>query len=210
MQATPEQREVQQEAETYREDDPRHSVHRWTRGEYHQMIAAGLFDGMRVELLDGEIWDMASQLTPHATCVRKTALALREVFAEGYVVDMQLPIATTLWSEPEPDVCVAAGTPDDYADHHPGPEEIMLLVEASDTSLRKDRTKKLRAYARAGIAEYWIVNLVNDQLEVHRRPTPDGTYLEKNIYLRAGFVEPLNASGKTVAVADLLPPLKQL
>ena len=151
MQATLEQREVQQESETQREDDSRHSVHPWTRDEYHQMIAAGIFDGMRVELLDGEIWDMASQLTPHATCVRKTTLALREVFAEGFIVDMQLPIATTLWSEPEPDVCVAVGSPNDYADHHPGPNEIMLLVEASDTSLCKDRTKNSRLTPAPGL-----------------------------------------------------------
>ena len=114
------------------------------------MIAAGVFNDTRVELLDGEIWNMAGQLTPHATAIRKTTAALRDIFGEDAVVDMQLPIAATKWSEPEPDVTVVRGTPDDYDDHHPSPEEVLLLVEISDTSLRRDRGKKAKSYARAG------------------------------------------------------------
>lgn len=196
----------QPETAAYPEDDPRHSPRRWTREEYHKMIAAGVFDDARVELLDGEIWNMAGQLTPHATSVRKTTLALRDIFGEGFIVDAQLPIATTKWSEPEPDVAVVSGTPDDYADHHPGPEEILLLVEVSDTSLNKDRKRKAKSYAQAGITEYWIVNLVNQQLEVHRQPTPEGLYLNMKIYPPTASIEPLAAPGDTIRVADLLPP----
>ena len=106
------------EAVARHEDDPRHGPHRWTREEYHKMIAAGLFDDARVELLEGEIWDMAGQLTPHATSVRKTVLALQDIFDVGYLVDSQLPVGINLWSEPEPDVVVISGTPDDFAEHH--------------------------------------------------------------------------------------------
>lgn len=190
-------------------DDPRHGPHRWTREEYHKMIAAGVFDDARVELLDGEIWNMAGQLTPHATSIRKTTAALRDVFGEDAVVDVQLPIAATRWSEPEPDVTVVRGTPDDYADHHPGPDEVLLLVEVSDTSLSRDRGRKAKAYARAGIIEYWIVNLVEQRLEVHRQPTPEGLYLDVTVYPAAEAVEALAAPGGLIRVADLLPPVKQ-
>ncbi len=189
------------------EDDPRHGPHRWTREEYHKMIAAGVFDDARVELLDGEIWNMAGQLTPHATSVRKTTLALRDIFGEGFIMEAQLPIAATKWSEPEPDVAVVSGTPDDYADHHPGPEEILLLVEVSDTSLNKDRKRKAKSYAQAGIMEYWIVNLVDQQLEVHRQPTPEGLYLDIKIYPPTDSIETLTVPGDAIRVADLLPPL---
>lgn len=193
------------ETATRPEDDPRHGPHRWTREEYHKMIAAGVFDDVRVELLDGEIWDMAGQLTPHATSVRKTVQALQDIFDAGCLVSSQLPVGITLWSEPEPDASVVPGVPDDYADHHPTPEEILLLVEISDTSLNKDRKRKARAYARAGVTDYWIVNLVHRQLEVHRRPTPDGAYLGIQTYAPTDVVEPLAAPGQTVRVADLLP-----
>ena len=196
----------QPETAAHLEDAPRHGPHRWTRDEYHKMIASGVFDDVRVELLDGEIWDMAGQLTPHATSVRKTVLALQDIFDADYLVSAQLPVGITLWSEPEPDVSVIPGVPDDYADHHPTPEEILLLVEISDTSLNKDRKRKAQAYARAGVTDYWIVNLVHRQLEVHRQPTPDGVYLSIQTYAPTDAVEPLAAPGQTVRVADLLPP----
>ena len=211
MTATLTPKELSQPVSTVRpKDDPRHSLHRWTREEYHKMIAAGVFDDTRVELLDGEIWNMAGQLTPHATSVRKTTLALRDIFTEGYIVDSQLPVGITLWSEPEPDVAVVSGTPDDYADHHPGPQEILLLVEVSDTSLNKDRKRKAKSYAQAGVTEYWIVNLVNQQLEVHRQPTQEGLYLDIKTYLSTESVRPLASSTESLAVADLLPPVKEL
>lgn len=191
-------------------DDPLHSPHRWTREEYHKMIAAGIFDEARVELLDGEIWNMAGQLTPHATSVRKTTLFLRDIFDEGFLVDSQLPVGITPWSEPEPDVAVVIGAPDDYADHHPGVDEILLLVEISDTSIRKDRTKKAKSYAQAGVTEYWIVNLAQQQLEVYRQPTPEGLYLDIKIYSPSETVKPLASPGGTIAVADLLPPVKKI
>ncbi len=191
-------------------DDPLHSPHRWTREEYHKMIAAGVFDETRVELIDGEIWNLAGQLTPHATSVRKTTLFLRDIFAEGYIVDSQLPVGITPWSEPEPDVCVIIGVPDDYADHHPSADEILLLIEVSDTSLHKDRNKKAKSYARSGVNEYWIVDLGQKQLEVHRQPTPEGLYLDIKIYSPDEQVKPLASPGGTITVSDLLPPIKPL
>lgn len=178
----------------------------WTCDEYHRMIEAGFFDDKRVELLDGEIIPMPAQLTPHATAIRRTFHALRAVFGADFDISMQLPITLSNRSEPEPDVLVAHGSPEDFADHHPGPAEIALLVEVSDRTLRKDRGRKARAYARAGITDYWIVNLVDRRLEVYRDPLPDGQYQDVQSYGPDDVVGPLALQDAELAVASLLPP----
>jgi Uma2 family endonuclease len=185
-------------------------LYRWTPEQYHSLIEAGFFEDGRVELLGGLIWDMAGQLTPHTTGLRLTQLSLEEAFDGAFEVRVQMPITLPDGTEPEPDIAVAPGTPLDYADHHPRSEELMLAVEISDSSLVKDRGQKLVAYAQAFVAEYWIVNLVNRQLEVYRQPAPEGIYIDFTIYLPGESVAPLNAPGKPIAVADLLPPIKQL
>ena len=184
--------------------------YRWTREQYHRLIEAGFFDDGRVELLEGLIWDMAGQMTPHTTGIRLTQLSLEEVFAGTFEVRVQMPITLPDGTEPEPDVAVAPGTPFDYLEHHPGPDELLLAVEVSDSTLAKDRGLKLAAYAKAGIVECWIVNLVNRQLEVYRQPSPVGLYTDFKDYLPGQSVAPLNAPDKPIAVADLLPPIKQL
>ena len=184
--------------------------YRWTPEQYHRLIEAGFFDDGRVEMLGGLFWDMTGQMTPHATGVRLATLALEEAFAEGYEVRPQLPILLPDGTEPEPDVAVAPGTPLDYAEQHPHAEELLLAVEVSDSSLVKDRGPKLVSYAQGFIAEYWIVNIVNRQLEVYRRPLPAGIYTDFRVYLPSQSVAPLGAPDKLVAVADLLPPVKQL
>ena len=184
--------------------------YRWTREQYHRLIEAGFFEDGRVELLEGLIWDMASQLTPHTTGVRLATLALEDAFAEGCEVRPQLPVILPDGTEPEPDIAIAPGTPLDYAEHHPRADELLLAVEVSDSTLVKDRGPKLASYARAWIAEYWIVNLVNRQLEVYRRPSPAGIYADFTTYQPGQSIAPLNAPGKPIAVADLLPPIKQL
>lgn len=178
----------------------------WTREQYHRLIEAGFFDDGRVELLEGLIWDMAGQMTPHATGVRLATLALEKVFAEGCEVRSQFPIILPDGAEPEPDVAIVPGTPLDYAENHPRADELLLAVEVSDSTLVKDRGPKLASYARARIAEYWIVNLVHRQLEVYRRPSPAGLYADFTTHLPDQSVAPLNALGKPIAVADLLPP----
>lgn len=181
-------------------------LYRWTPEQYHRLIEAGFFDDGRVELLEGLVWDMASQLTLHTTGVRLTQLALEDAFQGTFEVRVQMSITLPDGTEPEPDVAVAPGTPLNYLEHHPGPEELLLVTEVSDSTLVKDRGPKLVSYAQAFIAEYWIVNLVNRQLEVYRQPSPAGIYTDFKVYLPGESIAPLNAPGKTVAVADLLPP----
>jgi Uma2 family endonuclease len=181
--------------------------YRWTPEQYHRLIEAGFFDDRRVEMLGGLFWDMTGQMTPHATGVRLATLTLEEAFSEGYEVRPQLPIVLPDGTEPEPDVAIAPGTPLDYLKYHPRAEELLLAVEISDSSLTKDRGLKLVSYAQAWITEYWIVNLINRQLEVYRNPIPSGTYTDFHIYLPGEVVIPISLPTKAIAVADLLPPV---
>ena len=179
---------------------------RWTHEEYYRLGEMGFFDDERVELLDGRIWKLPPQKTPHFTAVRRTTETLEELFGSGYEVRPQGPLRLPNGNEPEPDVLVVPGTSSDYLESHPIVTDSFLLVEISDSTLAKDRGTKLIDYARAGIEEYWIVNLVHRQLEVYRQPTPEGIYLDFAAYQSGENVAPLNAPGRAVAIADLLPP----
>ena len=182
---------------------------RWTTAEYYALSDAGLFDDERVELLDGEIWTLPAQKMPHFTAVEAAAEVLLSAFGPGFTARKHGPMTLEDGTEPEPDVLIAPGSWRDYAQAHPTPPEARLLVEVSDATLRKDRGEKLRTYARAGIADYWIVNLVNRQLEVYRDPAPmNGGFGYKTVLtlFDGDTVTPLAAPGSTITVADLFPP----
>ena len=184
---------------------------RWTTAEYYALSDAGFFDEERVELLDGEIWTLPAHGTPHFSAVRRAVAFLAEVFETGFDFRQQAPMTLEDGTEPEPDVLVVTGSWEDYEGHHPVPSEVRLLIEVSDATLRKDRGEKLRTYARAGIADYWIVNLVNRRLEVYRDPASiDDSYGYKSVMtlFDGDTLAPLSAPGGTVAVADLFPLLK--
>ncbi len=133
---------------------------RWTRFEYERLIDAGMFrPGERLELLDGQLVVREPQGSLHATAVGLIEDALRACFGSGWVVRVQMPIALDDESEPEPDVAVVAGARRDYELSHPA--RPALVVEVSESSLGQDRGDKAGLYARAGVPEYWIVNLVS-------------------------------------------------
>src|SRR5207244_2898413 len=114
----------------------------------------------RLELLDGEILErMSPQKPPHAEGILGVVDALGPAFGPGYHVRPQLPLILDDGSEPEPDVAVVVGTRRDYGAESPRVAHVRLVVEVADTTLRFDRGRKQRAYARAGILEYWILNL---------------------------------------------------
>ena len=182
---------------------------RWTTAEYYALGDAGFFDDERVELLDGEIWILPSQKTPHFYSVEAAAEVLLVAFGPGFTARKHGPITLEDGTEPEPDVGVVPGSRHDYAEAHPAPAEIRVLVEVSDETLRKDRKKKQNDYARAGIADYWIINLVNRQLEVYRDPAPiNGGFGYKTVQtlFDGDSIAPLSAPSGSVAVADLFPP----
>jgi len=181
---------------------------RWTKEQYYHMADMGWFDGKRVELIEGKIVEMSPVGSTHWTCVELTVQALRTIFGRGYVVSAQNAFDAGEGDEPQPDVIVIPGSPRDYTNSLPSVAH--LVVEVSDTTLASDRTHKAAVYAKAGIPEYWIVNLLRRRLEVHRLP---GAQPHKfsfgcndiTIYSAGDSVAPLVAPQSSIAVADLLP-----
>ncbi|WP_420456319.1 Uma2 family endonuclease [Rubrivirga sp.] len=177
----------------------------WTRERYDQAVEAGVFGpDDKVELIEGQIVPKMPQNTPHSVATSLTAAALRTAFGTDFYAQEEKPIALSDRSEPEPDVAVVRGGPRAYLDDHPGPDAILLIVEVADTSLVKDQVRMARLYAQAGVAEYWIINLHERVLEVHRDPV-GGTYGTKTTLGAEGVVSPVHAPDASVAVADLLP-----
>jgi Uma2 family endonuclease len=177
-------------------------THRWTRRQYEQMVDAGvLTTDDRVELLDGYIVPMSPQNSRHATTVELCRRALEKTCPASMVVRAQFPLALGSVSEPEPDVAVVPGALEDYVDKHP--TEALLVVEVADSSLAKDRAQKRLLYARHGIPEYWLVNLIDQHLEVYRDPA-SGDYKSKTTLERSDAVTPRFADAD-LSVADLIP-----
>jgi Uma2 family endonuclease len=138
--------------------------------QYHAIIQAGILtDDDSVELLEGWLVFKMPKNPPHRATTRLVRTALENILPAGWYVDSQEPI-TLSNSEPEPDIVVVRGDTRQYLDRHPGAEDIALIIEVSDTTLQRDRTVKKRIYARAGISIYWIVNLVEEQVEVYSQP----------------------------------------
>ena len=163
----------------------------------------------RIELLDGLMVFKEPHDPPRATGVGLVAEVLRAAFGTGFHVRQGLAVSLGRWSQPEPDVCVVAGSFRDYRDAHP--TRPVLVVEVSYSRLRFDRTKKAAIYARAGIGDYWIVDIVGRALEVHRDPQrstaahPRRPYRSVERLGAEASVTPLAAPSTRIAVADLLP-----
>ena len=167
------------------------------------MVDAGILGPSdRVELLQGEIVEWSPENSRHATGVDLAAEVLRAAFGSRFTIRVQHPIALSGDSEPEPDIAVVAGSPRDYAQAHP--TTAVLIVEVADSSLVYDRRRKAGVYAAAGIGEYWISNLLESRLEVHREPE-GGSYRSVAVLEPSGAIEPLAAPGQVIRVSDLLP-----
>lgn len=189
---------------------PTEPIWRLPVAKYHEMIAAGILtDDDPVELLEGWLVTKMGKNPPHVLAADLLADKLNEMRPPGWHVKRQDPI-TTADSEPEPDVAVVRGSRRDYRDRHPGPGDLALVVEVADSTLVRDRTTKKRAYARAGIPVYWIVNLIDRMVEVYTDPTgPAGQpdYRRRTEYREADSI-PLTLDGREVAVIavrDLMP-----
>jgi Uma2 family endonuclease len=152
-------------------DVPDVPIYRLSVAQYHAMAEAGILnEDDPVELLEGWLVRKMTKHPPHTLGTLRARRVLEGLLSDQWYVNSQEPIATAE-SEPEPDVFVARGVPSDYEARHPGPEEVVLVVEVADRSLVQDRGTKKRVYARAGIAVYWIVNLIERQVEVYTDPT---------------------------------------
>jgi Uma2 family endonuclease len=182
----------------------------WTRAEYDRLIDLGVFQpGEPVELIAGHLLVREPQGSAHYTAVGLVEDALRMALGSGWLVRSQGPIALADDSEPEPDIAVIRGTRRQYSREHPA--RPALVVEVADSSLALDRGQKASLYARGGIVDYWIVNLVDRVLEVYRQPGPDAAstfgwrYMSMEILRPGSSVALLEAPAARVAVADVMP-----
>jgi len=169
------------------------------RVEYESLVDRGLLDDSRVELLLGVLVDMTPQGPFHADVVAKLAAQLVRALPDSVEVRVQSPLALSDDSEPEPDIAVVAAG--DYRSAHPA--QALLVVEVADTSLPKDRGVKTGLYAAAAVPEFWLVNLTDRLVEVHRRPAA-GRYTELHRVEAGGQLVPAGFPRVSVPVADLL------
>jgi Uma2 family endonuclease len=148
---------------------------RFTRAEYYRMAEAGILgEDDRVELIKGEIVEMSPIGRLHIAFVLNLSRLLFLRLADRAFISVQSPVALSDDTEPQPDLAVLRRREPPYRDREPWAEDTLLLIEVADSSLRYDRTTKLRLYAEAGIPEYWIVDCTAETVEVHRNPGPDG------------------------------------
>ena len=169
---------------------------RFSRAEYERLIDLGVFQpGEPIELIGGELMVAEPQGVAHYTAIVKTARALEAAFGPGWHARTQGPIGLDDDSEPEPDVAVVPGGPEDYSRAHPS--RPVLTVEAAESSLGVDRERKGSLYARAGLEDYWVLNLVDRVLEVYREPAPDSAapfgwrYTRREVFDASARVTPL-------------------
>jgi len=189
---------------------PALSLWRMPRVRYDRLVDVGIFGPEdRVELLDGLLVAREPQGGRHATAVGLVRAVLDKAFGRAYHVREEKPIALDDRSEPEPDLAVVRGRLRDYRSSHPS--RPVLIVEVADTSLALDRLRKGGLYARAGIADYWVVNLIDEVLEVYRDPVPDPSgrggfrYDSVRLLRRNASVTPLAAPRARIRIAALLP-----
>lgn len=184
--------------------------YRWTRKQFYEMGGMGLFEGRRAILVEGEILAMPAMGDKHRTAIIVADEVLRGVFSGAFFVSVQCPFDIGEATDPEPDIAIIQGNVRDFLGR--GLTEALLILEVSDTTHRYDRREKASLYAKAGVTDYWIVNLDKKpaQLEVYRQPQPDNTqpfgfgYREKTVHGSEEIVQPL-AAAHPVSVSALLP-----
>jgi Uma2 family endonuclease len=185
---------------------PVQATHRFTVTEYYRMAETGVLPpDARVELLNGEIIDM-SPIRPFHGGVTKYLIQFFTSAARGrWITAVQDPVRLDDYSEPQPDLMLLKPVPDFYRKRHPRPEDVFLIIEVSDTTLARDQGDKLAAYARAGIAEVWIINVTNETIEVYREPNFTA-YAIKTVLGPGGQAAPQAFADVVLGVAALVKP----
>lgn len=184
------------------------SLWRLSVEQYHQMLENGILnDGDPIELLEGLLVTKMTKKPRHTLVNQTSRDVLARLLPAGWFVNTQEPI-TTADSEPEPDISIIRRQRQDYTERHPAPADVGLVVEVSDTTLQQDRSIKLRLYATARIPTYWIINLLERQLEIYSEPSSDGEQASYGWHVDYGIgdIAPVMLDGQEVgrvAVADL-------
>ena len=176
----------------------------FTADEFQRMGEAGIFrQDARLELIEGEIIEMSPIGSPHAACVKLLSGLLHRFFGDTLIVGVQDPIRLNDFSEPQPDLSLLRRRVDYYRERHPTPADVLLLIEVADTTVVKDRTIKIPLYARAGIAEAWLVNIPDERVEVYSNPA-GGAYQRAEVFGRGDEARSQTVEGLVVNVGELL------
>lgn len=177
---------------------------RFTVTDYYRMAKAGILKECdRVELIEGEVVQMPPIGDRHALSVNEVNYVFTARLLGNATVSVQNPVRLSTYSEPVPDIAIIAGQPRDYAGRHPGPEDVLLIIEVALTTLSYDRRRKLPLYAQVGIPETWIVNLRARRLEIYREPV-DGRYTQTTVLGPEEMATPVRLPAVQVNVRDIL------
>jgi hypothetical protein len=177
---------------------------RFTVEEYHRMGAAGILrEGDRVELIEGEVVEMAPEGSRHAGQINRLNSLLAARLGSDAIVAVQNPVQLSATSELQPDVALLRPRADFYRDAHPGPADVLLIIEVADASLEADRRVKVPLYAKARTAEVWLLDLAAARVLVYRRPTPEG-YADERVVAPADSLAPKALPDLLLTAAQLL------
>lgn len=178
--------------------------HWFTVAEYDRMGETGIFsEDDSVELIEGEIFEVSPICKRHAACVGRLTNLFARLLAEKAIVWVQNPIVLSNYSEPQPDVALLKRRDDFYEHSLPTPADVLLIVEVSDTTLEYDLQIKVPLYARAGIAQVWIVNLADEQVEIYAQPA-NGAYQSRGRVGRGGTINSTDTFNLTLGVDEIL------
>jgi Uma2 family endonuclease len=185
------------------------SLRSWTVDEYYQMAKIGiLHPDEKVELIAGQIIrNMTPQGSFHAAAITRTNRLLNQPVQPRFLVRSQLPIQLDNRSEPEPDLALVKSDPLDYDDRHPKAEDVYLIIEIADSTLKTDLTLKKQVYAEAKIPDYWVLDLAKRQLYVYRQPTEEG-YQQEQILSERQSIAPLFFPDFQVKIREMLRPIR--
>ncbi len=176
----------------------------FSTSEYHHMAEAGILrEDDRIELIEGEIISMAAIGSYHAACVNRLNQLFTGILSDTVIVSVQNPVTIGDFSEPEPDIALLKPRPDFYAQGHPEPEDVLLIIEVADTSLEYDRDVKIPLYAKAGVTESWIANLGEACVDVYSDPS-GWTYKTKRIFRKRDILTPKAFPGIKIPVDEII------
>ncbi len=179
-------------------------IRRLSVQDYHRMVEVGILDpDERVELIAGQLYQMAAKGSAHSAAMTRISRALSQGLGERALLRFQDPVQLNNDSEPEPDIAVVALNPRDYEDHHPIPDEVYLLIEVSDRTLKRDKTLKARVYAQSNITDYWIWDVSGQQLWVLRHPSSTG-YQQEMTLSAADTISPIAFPECIISIASFL------
>lgn len=182
--------------------------HRWIVDEFHRVKESGVWEGRKILLIDGELIEMPAAKPPHDIALLLADYLFKALFAQGHVVRIQMGMVFNINTDPIPDLAVVPGDPRTMI-ATPGTAE--LVLEVSDSSLDYDTNEKASLYAAAGIADYWVIDVIGRRVLVHRSPAPDASrkyghgYASVSVLVPGQSFAPLAAPQSPVAVADLMP-----